>query len=175
MNSSLGKRHRSFARFQGFTVMEMVVVLGIVAILIGIGLAIGAKVRESSEVELTRTELSVLSSELMRLQHRTGIIPPNMSTFLQDDQQMYLQPGPKGGWMVGRCLINQLPPSVLVPGTMTGPGGAPVVYVAAIKDGFGTPIQMVSSPAQSPRAPFFFSAGPDKILNTPDDIFSYSP
>lgn len=175
MNSSYEKTHRSVARFHGFTVMEMVVVLGIVAILIGMGLAIGAKVRESSQVAFTRTELSVLSSELIHVEHRTGVIPPNMSAFLQDDQQMYLQPEPKGGWMVGRCPINQLPPSVLVRGTMSGPVGAPVVYVAAIKDGFGTRIQMVSSPMQSPRAPFFFSAGPDKILNTPDDIFSYSP
>lgn|GEM_PF-3293006 len=166
---------RASLKARGFSIVEMVVVLIIVGILIGMGYAIGAKVRESSEVALTRTELSVLSSELVRLEHRTGVVPPNMAAFLQEDQQMYLQPGPKGGWIVGRCLINQLPLSVLVQGTMAGPGGSQVVYVAAIRDGFGTPIKMVASPLQSPRAPFFFSAGPDRTYFTPDDIYSYSP
>ncbi len=157
-----------------FTLAEMIVVLAVVGILIGMGLAIGARVKESSQLELTRTELSVLASELTRVEHRIGTIPPNMTTFLQEDQQLYLQPGTNGGWIVGPCPINQLPRQVLVPGTMAGPNGSAITYVAAIKDGFGTPIQMVASRAQSPRAPFFFSAGPDQMYDTPDDLYSYS-
>lgn len=164
----------SASQARGFSLAEMVVVLAVVGILIGMGLAIGAKVKESSETELTRTELSILASELTKLEHRTGTVPANMTLFLQDDQEMYLQPTPAGGWMVGPCPVNQLPQSVLIPGTMTGPNGAAITYVAGIKDGFGTAIQMVSSRAQSLRAPFFFSAGPDKIFYTPDDIYSYS-
>lgn len=171
----IGRWRQRGYRHCAFTVMEMVVVLAIVAILVGMALAIGAKVRESSEVELTRAELSILSSELTRLEHRMGAVPPNMAAFLRDDQQLYLRSSPTGGWIVGRCAINDLPPAVLVRGVMPGPGGSSVIYVAAIKDGFGMPIQMVASPMQSPRAPFFFSSGPDKIINTPDDIFSYSP
>lgn len=158
-----------------FTLAEMIVVLAIVGILIGMGLAIGARVKESSELELTHIELSVLASELTRVEHRTGVIPPNMVAFLQDDQELYLEPGENGGWIVGACPINQLPRRVLMPGTMPGPDGSTVTYVAGIKDGFGTPIQMISSHAQSPRAPFFFSAGPDQMYDTPDDIYSYSP
>lgn len=158
----------------GFSLAEMIVVLVVVGILISMGLAIGARIKQTAQIQLTRTELSVLASELVRLEHRTGTIPPNMTTFLQEDQQLYLQPGANGGWMVGPCPINQLPPQVLVPGAMAGPNGSTVTYVAAVNDGFGTPIQMVASPAQSPRAPFFFSAGPDKTYYTPDDIYSYS-
>ncbi len=166
---------RTKSKRTAFTLAEMIVVLAIVGILIGMGLAIGARIKESSELELTHIELSVLASELTRVEHRTGVIPPNMTAFLQEDQQLYLQPGTNGGWIVGPCPINQLPRQVLVPGTMAGPNGSTIIYVAAIKDGFGTPIQMVASRAQSPRAPFFFSAGPDQMYDTPDDLYSYSP
>ncbi len=159
----------------GFTLIEMIVVLVVVAILVGIGLAIGAKIRDSTETELTRTELAVLTAELNRLEHRTGSVPQTMTEFLQADQDMYLQPGPNGTWKVGSCAITRLPPAVLVPGIMPGPGGQGVPYVAAVNDAWGTAIQFISQAAQNPRAPFFFSAGPDGIIGTPDDIFSYSP
>ena len=61
---------KSHAR--GFTLIEMLVVILIIFILIGIALAVGMQVQASSQIKLTKMELTNLQSALNWYHHKTG-------------------------------------------------------------------------------------------------------
>ena len=143
---------------RAFTLVEMLVVILIITILIGIGLAVGTQVENSSETNLTKTELKNLQAALTWYIHKSGgQIPANMGQFLQDYQLDHATPGPSingaATWKQTPNVLTALPPNLVISGTFPGPGAAAgtnnMTGVICVLDGFGNPIQYMP-PAPNP-------------------------
>ncbi|MGC8560156.1 MAG: prepilin-type N-terminal cleavage/methylation domain-containing protein [Phycisphaerae bacterium] len=139
-----------------FTLVEMLVVLLIITILIGIGLAVGTQVENSSEANLTRTELKNLQAALTWYTHKSGgQVPSSMKQFLEDYQLDHATPGPSGTWKQTPDVLTALPPNLVVSGPFAGPGGSGTMTgVIYVLDGFGNPIQYMPPAPYIPQLTF---------------------
>ena len=135
----------------GFTLVEMLVVILVLVILISIVLAVGQQVRSSSQAALTRTELKNLQAALVWYQHKTGQTPASMGAFLQGYQEMHAyQTG--SNWQQRPDVLTQLPSTMVVSGLMAPPGGSgdTMPCIAEVLDAWGAPIQYVPPPPSNP-------------------------
>ncbi len=135
----------------GFTLVEMLVVILVLVILISIVLAVGQQVRSSSQAALTRTELKNLQAALVWYQHKTGQTPANMGAFLQGYQEMHAyQVG--ANWQQRPDVLTALPSTMVVSGLMAPPGASSKTMpcVAEILDAWGAPVQYVPPALPSP-------------------------
>ncbi len=132
---------KSHAR--GFTLIEMLVVILIIFILIGIALAVGMQVQASSQIKLTKMELTNLQSALNWYHHKTGQYPVSMEQFLISYQYMHAYQISGGEWRIHSNVISQLPAQNVVTAAATPPnnGSPDVNVVCEVLDGFGNPIQ----------------------------------
>ena len=141
-------------RKSGFTIIEMMVVLLLIAILAGIVMAVGSQVQQNSERSLTQTELRNLQAALQQYIHKTGQTPQNMLSFLEGYQanHAYLVTG-GSAWQQHANVITDLPANMVVAGELPPPSGSPSATgylpgVVEILDAYGYPIQyMPPSPA----------------------------
>lgn len=148
---------------RAFTLVEMLVVLLVITILIGIGLAVGTQVENSSEANLTKTELGNLQAALVWYEHKSGgKIPANMGQFLQGYQLDHAYPGPSGTFKQTPNILTALPANLVVTGTFNGPStggtgsGGTMTGVIAVLDAFGNPIQYV--PPASAGTPTLYAS-----------------
>ena len=163
---------------QGFSLIEMLVTIAIIALLIAVGLAVGREIQQSSRRQLTRTELKNLAAALSEVQRRCGRTPATPDDFLATYQRLHAYQVAGGAWRMRPNLLTQWPAGQSVVGPIPMPGGATMPAITQVNDAFGNPIVYVAAVGQYPRAPYapcFVSAGPDGILNTPDDQHSYDP
>ena len=133
-------------RKNGFTIIEMMVVLLLIAILAGIVMAVGSQVQQNSERSLTQTELRNLQAALQQYIHKTGQTPTNMLSFLEGYQAMHAYAIGTTTWGQHANVITDLPNSMVVAGELPPPTGSqsPSVYlpgVVEILDAYGYPIQ----------------------------------
>lgn len=159
---------------RAFTLMEMLVVIVIIVVLISISIAVAAQVLQTSDRKLTMMELHDLNNAFLLLEHRTGAQPTTIVAFMEQYQRMYIYPDSNGVWRERPNLLTELPASLLVSGQISVPGGT-MTGIIQVKDGFGNPVLLMTSPLQNPHAPCFVSAGPDGYFNTADDLHSYDP
>ncbi len=170
----------------GFTLIEILVVLAIVAILAGIALAVGVQVMSSSKRELTVSELQTLAGMEVTLEHKTGGVPANMAQFLQEWQSFHSAlVGPIGGpkhWQVEKSSLQNLPN--VQTGLIKAPGNVATEQgVTAVLDGWGHPIVWRPTAIYNPLTgkyaytvpAYFISGGPDGKIGTPDDIILKAP
>ncbi len=136
----------------GFTLVEMLVVILVLVILISIVLAVGQQVRSSSQAALTRTELKNLQAALVWYQHKTGQTPANMGAFLQGYQEMHAYQLTGGTWQQRPDVLTALPSTMVVSGTIAGGTMAGMPCVAEILDAWGAPVQYVPPPPSNPPA-----------------------
>ena len=134
----------------GFTLVEMLVVILVLVILISIVLAVGQQVRSSSQAALPRTELKNLQAALVWYQHKTGQTPANMGGFLQGYQEMHAYQLTGGTWQQRPDVLTALPSTMVVSGTIAGGTMAGMPCVAEILDAWGAPIQYVPPPPSNP-------------------------
>ncbi len=134
----------------GFTLVEMLVVILVLVILISIVLAVGQQVRSSSQAALTRTELKNLQAALVWYQHKTGQTPANMGAFLQGYQEMHAYQLTGGTWQQRPDVLTALPSTMVVSGTIASGTMAGMPCVAEILDAWGAPIQYVPPPPSNP-------------------------
>ncbi len=158
----------------GFTLVEMLVVILVLVILISIVLAVGQQVRSSSQAALTRTELKNLQAALVWYQHKTGQTPANMGAFLQGYQEMHAyQTG--SNWQQRPDVLTQLPSTMVVSGLMAPPGGGShtMPCIAEILDAWGAPVQYVPPPPSNPSAgyPTFY---PNDASPSGSDNFTFT-
>ncbi len=145
----------------GFTIIEMMVVLLLIAILAGIVMAVGSQVQQNSERKLTQTELRNLQSALQQYIHKTGQTPANMLSFLEGYQAMhaYAVAGTPG-WQQHANVITDLSNSMVVAGELPPPTGTQsstdyLPGVVEILDAYGYPIQYMPP---SPTTPAIYPA-----------------
>ena len=131
--------------------------IGAMAIIIAfiLAVALATPIRSNSQRAQTRVTLKALAAILGSYRTTTSSIPPNISALI-----FAATTTPS----LSRA-IAAFPPGIIT----TGPGG---LYI--IVDGSGNPIVLVNT-LGNPRSPYFQSAGPDGILGTTDDMFSYDP
>ncbi len=142
----------------GFTIIEMMVVLLLIAILAGIVMAVGSQVQQNSERKLTQTELRNLQSALQQYIHKTGQTPGNMLAFLEGYQAShayYLTS--TSTWQQHANVITDLPSTMVVAGELPAPSSssssATMPGVVEILDAYGYPIQyMPPSPNSASSA-----------------------
>ena len=156
----------------GFTLVEMLVVILVLVILISIVLAVGQQVRSSSQAALTRTELKNLQAALVWYQHKTGQTPASMGAFLQGYQEMHAyqyQTGPK--WQQRPDVLTQLPPTMVVSGTIASGTMDGMPCVAEILDAWGAPVQYVPPPGPRNHNTFY----PNDTTNSGSSGFNTPP
>lgn len=160
-------------RRNGFTLIEVLVVISIIVILMAITIAVAQEVRQNSEVNLTKATLKDLQDGLSAYRGKTHQVPPNMAAFLTDYQDLYAYPGG-----IRPNILSKIPQELIVAGPITTPYGTPQ-GVAGVNDGFGDAIIYVPTGA---NAPYFESGGPPaapaagtSVPSYPDPIYSYSP
>jgi hypothetical protein len=130
----------------------------ILLLLVGAAVAItvvlaGTSARESSQRNQTKVTLRALVVILDRYRTATGSVPPDVDLLFSAGTTLpTVSP-----------VIGAMPPSAVT----RSPGGLYIVL-----DGFGNPVVLVIV-ASDPRSPYFQSAGPDGVLGTADDMFSY--
>ena len=134
----------------GFTLVEMLVVILVLVILISIVLAVGQQVRSSSQAALTRTELKNLQAALVWYQHKTGQTPASMGAFLQGYQEMHAYQLTGGTWQQRPDVLTALPSTMVVSGTIPAPSGATMPGDVEILDAWGAPVELMWSGAPTP-------------------------
>jgi len=152
-------------RRRGFTLIEIMVVIGIIVVLVAVVIAVGSSVKTKGQVSQTKIILKGLTAiyesyllEGATAQTTTGAGPVN--TLITNALQM---PALKRA-------VSALPQSAI---QNTGTLAAPVYQV---NDGFGNAIQFVYvSTAGATRSWYFQSAGPNGSMGDADDIYSYDP
>lgn len=157
-------------RKNGFTIIEMMVVLLLIAILAGIVMAVGSQVQQNSERSLTQTELRNLQAALQQYIHKTGQTPTNMLSFLEGYQAMHAYAIGTTTWGQHANVITDLPNSMVVAGELPPPTGSqsPSVYlpgVVEILDAYGYPIQYM--PANGTTPTFYYYTVGQPLSPTP--------
>jgi prepilin-type N-terminal cleavage/methylation domain-containing protein len=138
---------------RGFTLIEVMIVVGIIVILAGIGLAVGLGVKRQSSDQVTKTTLKALDMA--------------MGAFLKDHPEPKDLPPDDKNWLKGLQLTGQLPKSLKTSAT-------------GVQDGYGNDIHYIpafSKPSTikgwtAKPTGFFWSYGPDGAAGGDDDIFS---
>ncbi len=134
-------------RKNGFTIIEMMVVLLLIAILAGIVMAVGSQVQQNSERALTHTELRNLQAALQQYIHKTGQTPANMLAFLEGYQAMHAYAASGGTtWQQHANVITDIPEYMVVAGELPPPTGSQsssdyLPGEVEILDAYGYPIQ----------------------------------
>ena len=163
-------------RTTGFSVIEMLVILAVIAILIGIALAVGRQVINSSRRELTHSELTALLGAEQSVVHKTaGIVPPSMYSFLVEYQQLHAYRDANGVWRQRSNVLTRLPASMVKSSMAPMPNNGNMLMITQVNDAWGNPIQFLSNTLYNSHAPCFISAGEDGIMGSADDIHSYDP
>jgi hypothetical protein len=135
--------------------LKAAVMATVIVVVVAIFLPVGGSHHNVPRSE-TKLMLKSLTMILDKYRTTTSRIPPDINSFMGVAATMpSLSPA-----------VANLPAA----GAVTrGAGGS-----CAVHDGFGNPIILVNTPG-NPRSPYFQSAGPDGILGTADDMFSYDP
>ena len=165
-----------YTNHSGFSIIEILVALAVIAILVGIVLAIGRQVMDTSRRELTRSELVSLMGAEQSVVHKTaGVVPAGMYAFLVEYQQLHAYRDSNGVWRMRSNILTQLPPSMVKSSMVPMPNNGSMLMITQVNDAWGNPIQFMPTAFYNPHAPCFVSNGEDGILNTADDIHSYDP
>ena len=119
----------------GFTLLELLAVVGIIAILAGLVLGIGRHAIESGKISRAKSELAVLAAALEAYQRSYGDYPQT------DDEARLLQSligrrGPQNAALTGRAFIesakfttaDSLDPFANASAMLTDPWDQPYVY-----------------------------------------------
>ena len=164
------------SRRSGFSIIEMLVVLAIIAILVGVALAVGRQVLNSSRRELTRSELTALLGAEESVVHKTaGVVPPSMYSFLAEYQQLGAYRDVNGVWRVHSNILTRLPSSMVKSSMVAMPNNGNMLMITQVNDAWGNAIQFLPTVFYNSHAPCFVSAGQDGMFGTRDDIHSYDP
>ena len=132
-------------RYSGFTLLEMVIVLGIIAVLLGGSIALIGKVKDGAKLQRVGADFNAVSSALMTYKINAGSYPTT-SQGLQ-------------------ALVSK-PSSTPVPRRWTS------LSKAIPKDPWDKPYGY-KFPGRKDASEFeLISSGPDGIDNTPDDLSS---
>ncbi|HEY4330476.1 MAG TPA: prepilin-type N-terminal cleavage/methylation domain-containing protein [Phycisphaerae bacterium] len=134
----------STPRRRGFTLVEILIVVGIIVILASIGIAIGVAVKRQSAEKQTRTTMETLR----------GL----MSTYLGS----HPDPGSANWFQALRAEPDTAKGLASLPGMTKSP--------PEVDDGYGNGIQYF--PPAAGKAGYFWSYGADGVANTTDDVFS---
>jgi prepilin-type N-terminal cleavage/methylation domain-containing protein len=159
-----------------FTIIEMIVALAVIAILVGIALAVGRQVINTTRREMTRSELTALLGAEQSVVHKTaGVVPDSMYDFLVAYQRLHAYQDTNGVWRMRSNMLTRLPPSMVKTSMVPMPNGGSMLMITQVNDAWGNPIQFLPTVFYNPHAPCFVSNGEDGILGTADDIHSYDP
>lgn len=163
-------------RSSAFSIIEMLVALAVIAILVGVALAIGRQVLNSSRRELTRSELTALLGAEESVVHKTaGMVPPSMYSFLVEYQQMHAYKDANGVWRLHANVLTRFGPSMVKSSMVAMPDNGNMLMITQVNDSWGNPIQFLPTVFYNSHAPCFVSAGQDGLFGTADDIHSYDP
>ncbi len=163
-------------RALGFSVIEMLVALAVIAILVGIALAVGRQVLNTSRRELTHSELTALLGAEQSVVHETaGVVPQSMYSFLVVYQQLHAYRDVNGVWREHSTMLTRLPTSMVKSSMVPMPNNGNMLMITQVNDAWGNAIQFLPTVFYNSHAPCFVSAGEDGIMGTADDIHSYDP
>jgi len=129
---------------RAFTLMEMLLVLGIIALLIGMGTYMMVNVLGDAEEGKVQGDIQALHASLIRYRTRGGIYP----TTAQGLQALVSKP-----------TEGPMPRSY-----------KPLIREQALMDPWGNPYQYRYPGRYNPESYDIFSMGPDGIEGTDDDI-----
>ncbi len=150
-------RHNS-----GVTLVEMLVVLGIIVVLAGIVVTVTLRVDTQSKENALRSAFALVGTALREYYEAKGQFPPqperNSANALAHIESMYqeLRSVP-----ASRQILDRL-----APGVVKNEGG--IADLRSMRDPWGTVMDYVCVPDST--FPELISAGPDRLFGTGDDI-----
>ncbi len=150
---------------RGFTIIELLVTLAIIAILAAVGVAVMSQVMANSKSKLTQAELDDLAMMDTTLVHKVGIQPVDMTQFLQAWQSLHCALiGKPQHWVCEPSTLNKLPGVQY--GLINAPGSpVQIKGVVAIDDAWGRPIVLHNG--------VFQSAGYSGKMGNADNLYSH--
>ena len=140
----LTKPNRSKASRGGFTLLEMMLVFGLIALLLGSGVYVMVNVLEGGKIDKVQTDLSAIDTALVSYHNRALFFPSSEQGLNALIERPSSAPVPKR-WIAG------LKPS-------------------ALNDPWQRPYQYKNPPTNNSDKPDVWSFGPDGQANTIDDI-----
>lgn len=153
-------------RAGGFSLIEILVVVGIITVLAGIVLTYGTTVTARTEAALTRSSLAKAQSTLTELVAQRRSAPPTVGsgniTGFVDEARRY---------DVTQNMLRTIDgyeETTTTSGTIKDAWGTPIRYYASHQPGntgYNANIRLYSKP-------FFVSAGLDTLFGNSDDIYS---
>jgi len=93
----------------GFTLVEVLVVMAILAVLISIGFVVGSEFKTNAQRLYTKMELKDLVAVLTEVQEKTGKTPSTMSQLLSTYQELHAYKDVGGTWRIGPNYLTTLP------------------------------------------------------------------
>jgi prepilin-type N-terminal cleavage/methylation domain-containing protein len=158
-NGNGAGRRAGGAGGRGFTLIEIMVVIAIIIILAAISVAVGVGVKQRAGVKSTRAQLLAMD----------GL----METYLKNAPEF-----PTSG--LDTAASPPYPASdttLFVRALQTTPDAKQIEKFLSsdrqkVLDAFGTEVHYVPPGLTQDRKGYFWSAGPDRVLNTGDDIRS---
>lgn len=143
MKSNMHRRHRQAHRLSGFTLMEMILVIGIIALLVGAGVVGLVGVMDQGREGRAKADLSTYTNALR----------------MYETQNQFLPSTEQG--------LNAL---VERPGSRPAPANWKPVLKKLMMDPWGNPYQY-RRPGTKDKGGFdLYSMGPDGLPDTSDDI-----
>jgi general secretion pathway protein G len=143
MKLTSNRRHRR----GGFTLVEMVLVLGIIALLVGAGIFQLTGVLDSGKEKRAKADLTTLQGALSTYEMSNGVLPTSQQGLQALTEKPNARPVPQN-W---RAYLKK---------TLLDPWQTPYNY---------------RRPATKDKGPFdVYSSGPDGIADTADDIGNWS-
>lgn len=134
---------QSKRRRRGFTLVEVLLVLVILAIIMGmVGVAVFPRLEEA-KIRATKTQIDAFRTQLAQYKLSVGDFPPDLGA-------LRVPPADAPNWR-GPYADKDIPPD---------PWGTQYSY---------------QHPGQHDEYPDIWSAGPDRISGTADDIASWQP
>lgn len=139
------QRKRGGSEVRGFTLLEMIVVIGIIAMILAVAAGVLGRAGEGSNIKMTEVLVQGVGTKLREYRLLGGTYP---------SQQQGLE-----------ALVTK-PSTAPVPKRYTS------LYDELPTDPWGSPLKYAFPGSKDPRLPEIISAGPDGQFDTEDDISS---
>ena len=162
----------------GFTLLEMLTTVAVLIIVLGLMVSLARYVRNQLAVEVTKQLLHKLDGLMATYHERHGDYPtiaPFVSPGPLPDEQSLQRSAQRNNrdfvfalrsdGLLAEESFGGLPQTIYNDATLRDAWGSPIVFMPAMREGIG----------MAPHdAPFFFSAGPDRLYRTAqNNLYSY--
>lgn len=160
----------------GFTMIEILVVLAIIVILLAVVIAVAKSLKESASLKRTYQTMDMLMSVAQEYEHEAGGLNLSEETAANPHYGDAAHPVSH----LPKTFVNKVMELPRCREALRNFAGGNAFLIdnwgdPQVIDGFGSPLLFRTTGGPGGPAYYFQSMGPDRLANTNDDLFSYDP